>query len=86
MPQRKLEITAAGIRTLAKSTEEAQKINKGIISQQTEQDVHFANFSKQNSRVLKIKVGEKVYVTGPRSVKLRLPRDNKRKSTMTLKY
>lgn len=59
MPQRKLEITAAGIRTLAKSTEGAQKRNKSIISQQTEQEVHFANFSKQNSHVLKIKAGGK---------------------------
>jgi len=67
MPRRKSGIAVARMRTLAKTLNEPGKY-KNIISKQTEQDVHFANFSKQNAHVLRFKKKKKVYVTSPRSV------------------
>lgn len=41
--------------------------NKNNILKYTEQDVHFANFSKPTTHVLRLKGEKNVYVTSPRS-------------------
>jgi len=76
MPRRKSGIAVARMRTLAKTLNEPGKY-KNIISKQTEQDVHFANFSKQNAHVLRFKKKKRCMSQAPDQW-LIFPRDNKR--------
>lgn len=51
---------------------------KHIISKQTEQDVHFANVSKQNARVLRLKKKKKRCMSQAQDQQQVFPRNNKR--------